>query len=158
MRWSIYELIYRLTYLIQGPIGIRFGSARIRSGFVRDLFGVRAGSVWGPRGVRSAWFRVRSGSARGPFRVRTDPRGVRSGSVRNPFGVRSGSVRGPLGLRSGQFRTKISGAKNSKFQQFSICAAVAAAAGALRAAGLGMAARGAPPRRRWPHKWIFLKF
>ena len=37
--------------------------------------------------------------------------------------------------------------------KFSIfAAAVAAAAGAFRAAGLGTAARGPPPRRRWPHK------
>ena len=36
-------------------------------------------------------------------------------------------------------------------QKFSICAAVAAAAGALRAAGLGTAARGPPLRRRRPH-------
>ena len=34
-----------------------------------------------------------------------------------------------------------------------ICAAVAAAAGALRAAGLGTAARGPPPQRRRPHKY-----
>ena len=39
-------------------------------------------------------------------------------------------VWGPFGLRSGQFRTKFFGANNSKFQNFSICAAVAAAAGA----------------------------
>ena len=43
------------------------------------------------------------------------------------FGVRSGSVENLFGLRSGRFRTKIFGAKNSKFQKFSICAAVAAA-------------------------------
>ena len=36
-------------------------------------------------------------------------------------------------------------------QKFSICAAVAAAAGPFRAAELGMAARGPPPRRRRPH-------
>ena len=53
IQWSIYKLIYRLTYLIQGPIGVRLGSARIRSGFVRDPFGVRAGSVRGPFGLRS---------------------------------------------------------------------------------------------------------
>ena len=39
------------------------------------------------------------------------------------------------------------------WQAFSICAAIAAAAGALWAAGLGTAARGAPPRRRRPHKY-----
>ena len=77
---------------------------------------------------------------------------VRSGSARGPFGVRSGSVRAPFGLRSGRFRTKIFGAKNSKFQKFSICAAVAAAAGALWAAGLGTAAREPPLRQRRPHK------
>ena len=38
---------------------------------------------------------------------------------------------GPFGLRSGQFRTKIFGATNSKLQKFSICAAVATAAGVL---------------------------
>ena len=54
-----------------------------------------------------------------------------AGSVRDPFGVRSGSVRDPFGIRSGQFRAKIFGAKNFKFQKFSKCAAVAAAAGAL---------------------------
>ena len=60
---------------------------------------------------------------------------VRSGSVRDPSKVRSGSVRDLFGVRFevrlGQFWTKIFGAKNSKFQKFSICAAVAAAAGAL---------------------------
>ena len=40
-----------------------------------------------------------------------------------------------------------------KISKFSICAAVAAAAGALRAAGLGTGARGRPPRRRRPHKY-----
>ena len=63
-------------------------------------------------------------SVRSPF-------GVRSGSVRDSFGIRSGSVWVPLALCSDQFRTKISGAKNLKFQKFSICAAIAAAAGAL---------------------------
>ena len=85
------------------------------------LFGVRSWSVWGPR-------EVRSGSVRGPF-------GVRSGSVRGPFGVRSGSVRGPFGVRSGSvwanFGPNFSDPKILKFQKFSICAAVAAAAGAL---------------------------
>ena len=57
--------------------------------------------------------------------------GVRSGFVRGPFGIRSGSVRGPFGIRSGQFRVQIFGAKNLKYQTFSICEAVAAAAGAL---------------------------
>ena len=84
---------------------------------VQVSFGARSGSVWGPFGVLSE-------SVQSPF-------GIRSGTVPRPFGVRSGSVRGPFGLRSGQFRTKISGAKNLKFQKFSICAAVAAAAGAL---------------------------
>ena len=41
------------------------------------------------------------------------------------------SKNGPFGLRSGQFRIKIFGAKNLKFQKFSICAAVGAAAWAL---------------------------
>ena len=46
--------------------------------------------------------------------------GVRSGSIRGPFGIRAGSVRGPFGLI---------------FQKISICAAVAAAAGALPGGG-----------------------
>ena len=65
----------------------------------------------------------RSGSVRGPFRIR-------AGSVRGPFGVRAGFVRGPFGLHSGQFRTKIFGAKNSKFQKKTIFAASTDAAGA----------------------------
>ena len=52
-------------------------------------------------------------------------------SIFGSFGVRAGSVRDPFGLRSGQFRTKIPKAKDLKFQKFSICAAIAAAAGAL---------------------------
>ena len=44
------------------------------------------------------------------------------------------------------------GAKNLKFQKFSICAAVAAAAGTLREAGLGTAARGPLPQRPRLHK------
>ena len=43
-------------------------------------------------------------------------------------------------------------------QKFSICVAVAGAAGALRAAGLGTAARGPLARRRRPHKLKILKF
>ena len=101
-------------------------SVRGRSGFVRGSFGVRARSV------------------RGPF-------GVRSGSARDPCRIRSGSVRDPFGFRLDQFRTKIFGAKTFNVQKFSICAAVAAAGGTIRAAGLGMAARRPPPRRRWPH-------
>ena len=54
--------------------------------------------------------------------------GLRSGSVRDPL---IKLIRGPFGLRSGQFRNNIFGAKSLKFQKNSICAAVAAAAGAL---------------------------
>ena len=61
--------------------------------------------------------------------------GFGSGSVWGPFGVRSGSVRGPFGVRSGSvwanFGPNFSDPKILKFQKFSICAAVAAAAGAL---------------------------
>ena len=52
-------------------------------------------------------------------------------SIFGSFGVRSGSVRDLFGVRSGQFRTKVFGARNSKFQKKSICVAVAAAVGAL---------------------------
>ena len=56
-------------------------------------------------------------------------------SIFGSFGVRSGSVRDPFGARSrparANFGPKFSEPKISKFQKFSICAAVAAAAGAL---------------------------
>ena len=51
--------------------------------------------------------------------------GFGSGSVRNPFGVRSGSV-------LTNFVPKFSDPKIFKFKNFQICAAVAAAAEALR--------------------------
>ena len=106
---------------LRGPFGFRSES-------VRSPFGVRWESVRGPLGVRA-------GSVRGPFEICSrgvrGPCRVRAGSVRDSFGVCSGSVRGPFGIRSCQFRTKIFGTKNSKFQKFSICAAVIAAAGAL---------------------------
>ena len=72
-------------------------------------------------------FGVRSGSIRVHLGFVRDPFGFRSG----PFGVRSGSVLGTFSVRSGQFRIQIFGATNLKFQKFSICAAVAAPAGAL---------------------------
>ena len=55
----------------------------------------------------------------------TRKRTPRSNLPQGPFGIRSGSVRGPFGPISNQ------NSRSQKFQNFSTCAAVAAAAGAL---------------------------
>ena len=73
-------------------------------------------------------------------------------SVLSSFGVRSGSIQGLFGFRSGQFRTQIFGAKNLKFQKFSICAAVAAVAGAPDAATAPNRQPPTRPRRRAPRR------
>ena len=122
------------------------------SGSVRAPFGIRSGSVRDPLGVRSGSFRANLGpkfSGQNYEISKICPSILaclfcscagRGSPRKGPFGIRSGSVRVPFGPISDQnFRSQ-----KFKISEISICAAVAAA-GALRAAGLGTAARG--PRR-----------
>ena len=67
------------------------------------------------------------------------------------FGIRSGSIRNPFGVHLDQLQTTIFRATILKVQNFSICAAVAAEAGALRATRLRTAARSRTDPERTPN-------
>ena len=87
---------------IRGPFGIRsLGSIWIRSGSVWDPSGPGSfGIVWNPFGVRS-------GSVRDSFGIRLEsiwnPFGIRLRSVPDTFGVHSESVWNPFRVRSQSF-------------------------------------------------------
>ena len=117
----------RLAFFVSGPERTPNGS---RTDPERTPNGPQTDPERIPNGPRTDPERTPNGPRADPERTPGGANLLRD-SIRSVWGPLGISVRGPFGVHSCQFRSKLFGAKNSKFQKISICAAVAAAAGAL---------------------------